>query len=631
MQTNPRVIGIKYILVILLFWFSAVPSALAKIESQAQMLELIDSMYSQISPSPIDDLKTLAVIIEQANNNNWQIVFLSAATLRMELLSETENIEAMQNEIYDLISLADKLAQNDLLIRLETSELFVREILGPENDMEAQHQKILLKAMTLENSALAGRVLLDLGISQYNVSNYADAIKTLKLSYQAFEEAGISTYLPRLLSSLGNINGDLHNVEIAIKYFQEALQGAKNQNDTFQISIILYNMGNVYHKDNQYLKARTYMLRAMEVSHKLEDVAGVVWAQGKLAEIHFALEEWQQAIDLFSIVVPFFKENGNVKPQFYALNSEALAYLEMKMYEECAAKLKIAGVLVDKIDVPFVSWTFKRSLMRLEQAKGNYEKAFNILMEITDLKSKMVGEEQSKLVEKYRIEFDSEINERKNESLAIENELKSTKILQQESQRLIWIIVAVMGSAFAILLVVLLYMQTRNRNFFRSIALIDGLTSAPNRRAILNHLELKFAEAKRKSTPLTIGLIDIDLFKKFNDEYGHKVGDEVLIAFATAFRKSLREYDAFGRYGGEEWLVVFADIEHSTIESIFKRLRSNLQLAISENTDIAKNVTFSMGVASFDKGQDKDHESIINRADKNLYIAKNGGRNRFID
>ena len=123
-------------------------------------------------------------------------------------------------------------------------------------------------------------------------------------------------------------------------------------------------------------------------------------------------------------------------------------------------------------------------------------------------------------------------------------------------------------------------------------------------------------------------MLDVDLFKQFNDTYGHQAGDAVLKAVATRMKESLREYDYIGRYGGEEFLVVLGDAGYDmaieTAERLCRAVRSEAVVFDWKPLD----VSISAGVAVAENPTGLDPDKIISAADKELYTAKSNGRNR---
>jgi diguanylate cyclase (GGDEF)-like protein len=160
------------------------------------------------------------------------------------------------------------------------------------------------------------------------------------------------------------------------------------------------------------------------------------------------------------------------------------------------------------------------------------------------------------------------------------------------------------------------------------LAELDELTGALNRRSIMKVLEEQVTASRRGGQPCSIAMIDLDLFKTINDRFGHPVGDEVLRSFGIALFASIREIDKLGRYGGEEFLLILPDAGPEEALRTIQRLRSLIAdldwLAISPDLT----VTMSAGVATINA--DDTTDTILSRADRALYQAKNAGRNRAI-
>lgn len=161
----------------------------------------------------------------------------------------------------------------------------------------------------------------------------------------------------------------------------------------------------------------------------------------------------------------------------------------------------------------------------------------------------------------------------------------------------------------------------------RRKASIDVLTKTWNRGAILEILAKEQERAKRANEPLAVALMDIDHFKSVNDTYGHDVGDQVLQEFTDRIRSSLRGGEAFGRFGGEEFLIVIPRCNPSQSAAYSENV---LQAVRSLPMKTAKGelpVTASMGLAIW-RGSFEDSDALIKRADKALYQSKRNGRNR---
>ncbi len=157
----------------------------------------------------------------------------------------------------------------------------------------------------------------------------------------------------------------------------------------------------------------------------------------------------------------------------------------------------------------------------------------------------------------------------------------------------------------------------------------DSLTGIANRGAILEHLERELARAVRDGSSLGVVLVDLDHFKNVNDEHGHLCGDAVLRESAARLRSNLRGYDMVGRYGGEEFLLLFPGWEAAAGAGRIEDLLRTISGAPFRTREAEIDLTCSIGVASFLPERDaNDATEILRRADAELYAAKNSGRNR---
>jgi len=155
------------------------------------------------------------------------------------------------------------------------------------------------------------------------------------------------------------------------------------------------------------------------------------------------------------------------------------------------------------------------------------------------------------------------------------------------------------------------------------LATKDALTGIGNRRALDQKLIELVANQARKFSTMSLILIDLDHFKQVNDDYGHLVGDQILIRVSEIVTSRIRATDALYRFGGEEFVIVPLELDLELARALAEQLR-----ILVENYDLVtkKAVTISLGVAQYNKGESS--ESWLNRADEALYRAKKNGRNR---
>lgn len=158
-------------------------------------------------------------------------------------------------------------------------------------------------------------------------------------------------------------------------------------------------------------------------------------------------------------------------------------------------------------------------------------------------------------------------------------------------------------------------------------ASVDSLTRAWNRGGIMDLLNVEIARADR-GTPLSVAMVDADKFKNVNDTHGHPTGDRVLTQIAACIRAAVRDFDVVGRYGGEEFLVVLGNCPDGVAAVVCERIRVRIaKEPIVSVAGVPVPVTVSIGIAQYGKDL-TTAEHLIAVADKALYRAKDGGRNR---
>jgi len=169
---------------------------------------------------------------------------------------------------------------------------------------------------------------------------------------------------------------------------------------------------------------------------------------------------------------------------------------------------------------------------------------------------------------------------------------------------------------------------TESLEQMRQLASHDELTRTLNRRSLMAHLEQERSRAERGGTPFSVALLDLDHFKQVNDAYGHAVGDDVLRAFAKTAHGAMRDSDAFGRYGGEEFMFIFGATPPAAAQVGVERVRAVFAKRDWDAFAPGLRVTVSGGMAGYRAGE--SIAQLIGRADAALYEAKAAGRNCVI-
>jgi diguanylate cyclase (GGDEF)-like protein len=193
-----------------------------------------------------------------------------------------------------------------------------------------------------------------------------------------------------------------------------------------------------------------------------------------------------------------------------------------------------------------------------------------------------------------------------------------------------------LGLYIVVVVFVLLFEVTKTQGFIKleqalkiinELAIRDELTGSHNRRHLIRLIENEKERTARLGSLFCLCLLDIDHFKRINDSYGHQAGDAVLREFAATVQRQIRESDSFGRYGGEEFLLMLPETSVDEARALAERVRANIaNLNFPDLPELA--VTVSIGIAEF--RVDEPIAQTVARADEALYQAKSSGRNRVV-
>jgi len=185
-----------------------------------------------------------------------------------------------------------------------------------------------------------------------------------------------------------------------------------------------------------------------------------------------------------------------------------------------------------------------------------------------------------------------------------------------------------MFSAFAFGLLGAYILEKSDRSVFLNyellehLAITDKLTGLYNRTKLDEFLQNELNRSQRFGHIFGMVVLDIDHFKSINDNHGHQVGDEILVGIAEMIKTHLRSSDKAIRWGGEEFIIIYLETSHDEVMKLAEELRQKIEEHLFETVG---NVTASFGITLYKKGDTTD--SIVRRADKALYMAKESGRN----
>ncbi len=264
---------------------------------------------------------------------------------------------------------------------------------------------------------------------------------------------------------------------------------------------------------------------------------------------------------------------------------------------------------------------------RAHAAVGNYPAAFTDQGEYLRRMREQGTLDRIREVAQLRVQFENDQEKQKIALLEKDKKLAEERLNSQTRTMQLVAIAGLTGLVTAFFLGYALLSHRRHRAELIRLAERDELTGLLNRRAIVRKAVELLTRAREGKGSLMIGLVDLDHFKTINDRFGHAVGDQLLQRFAAAMRTSLHQREIFGRYGGEEFLVLFPDCSLDQARASAEKLRNALRDQRLRIDDNEVTVTLSLGLACYEAG-DVLFDQIARRADIALYVAKTQGRDR---
>ncbi len=259
---------------------------------------------------------------------------------------------------------------------------------------------------------------------------------------------------------------------------------------------------------------------------------------------------------------------------------------------------------------------------------GNYMEAFADQSEYLRRVREQAALDRIREMARLRVQFQMDREKQKIELLEKDKVLAEERLVNQARTTRLVAIAGLTGASIALALAYALWGYRRHRAELVAQAERDELTMLPNRRTIVRSAVAALTLSRQTGQPLTIGLVDLDHFKTVNDRFGHAVGDELLRRFANLADTEMRACGAqIGRFGGEEFLLVFANTAPDQARGLAERLCQAMRNCVLKSGDDEASATLSIGLAAYESG-DVLFDQITLRADVALYSAKSLGRNR---
>ena len=456
----------------------------------------------------------------------------------------------------------------------------------------------------------------------------AEGLMDLIDAHLRYEALGLEAKGREVLANIANAYRRMGLYERAESYFKELEHDYRQLGVEEYLVDIHSQQGLLYIDTEEYDKALPLMAEAERYYLGSNQEGVLAWSRIELATILQKQGKPDQAmIKLDQAAASLHQGEG--------ADSVTLGHWHLVMAEVLEALNRPGEALrhLDEAEPIFTREQNLRFLVRVHETRARVlERQGHIQSALTSLKTyvetrqalELRLREQRSL--QMRFEFDLARKELENQTLRSQQQLQAEKLKQLQERRywqylVVALLLVVMGT-------LVVHQRGRTRKMQR-LAMTDELTGIHNRRQIQAKGRKWFTQAREEGNPLCVLLLDVDHFKKVNDQLGHHVGDRVLTAVAQCIEEQLRSLDRVGRNGGEEFLVLLPDTLLNEAVEVAERIRQAVARLEIEGVPADHPIRISIGCAQY-KPEDDNLGELVRRADEAMYEAKLAGRNRVM-
>lgn len=553
---------------------------------------------------------------------------LQQATIKNDKALQLRALRILANAhslLGNMVVLGEDLGRGERLAQeMKNRQAQVEFMLARGNDAELERQFSRADRRFAEALAFSQKFQMPLGIATSYAAIVSAALDRgvtnnvvvyATKAYDLFESQGDLRGMAQMLAVLGMASADPAR---SVAYLERAVDVTDAAVYRWDAALASYHLGAALFRSKNYKKASVELRKALDGAVEIGVPIHAAYARYYLGRVALAERRFNDAIMHWDQAIPVFTQNGDLPALFETqrFRADALSALDRKTDSNVA--LQAARSAAQAVRTLEGKGKLVPRNGRIQAPFNEYQAAYQEMLG-TDGRTALgsLGNAASSVAE---ARFDAKLRETEN---ALLREQKKGAELER-----VTLVLALLGSVAILGLGgVFLLRQVRQKRRFANLAMRDELTGLRNRRSILEFARVQFGTRTTLGTRMFIAILDLDHFKSVNDNYGHDAGDAVLIAFANACQRHLRSNHVFGRFGGEEFLLVMPDTREDQVFDIFERLREIVSELVVPALPSTHRLSFSMGAADA-RSDCSSVEELIKKADLALYRAKEKGRDR---
>jgi diguanylate cyclase (GGDEF)-like protein len=485
-------------------------------------------------------------------------------------------------------------------------------------------QAVTVSAETHDDEMLA-QSLFSRGYLLGLEGEYAAGLTDLKRAEALYDKLNKPLHSLTTLNSIAILYNRMGDYAQARYIYSRALKAQREAGMQREEAVTLHNLGRAYENLHEWDDARQSFTESLALSRQLNYPRGEAYALRGIAAVSNALGDPKTALDTLVRAEALQRQTPDARLRAQIQLARGTAFHKLDRLPESIASLEDAMEVFRQADAMGELNATYSELAEVYAESGNWRAAYDRRTLAKETSDRLLNNQLDQRFATLKVEFDAAAKDKENASLMHENEISQRALVQGQNVRRLQAAVIVLSATLVLVLATLAVHQRRNALRMRYLALTDELTAVPNRRSVLSRLEPLLRDPDEGSCAILI--IDIDHFKRINDQYGHPTGDEVLKVVANTVRNGVVEPGFFGRLGGEEFLIALPRTDMGGAREAGERFREAIMaIDTSRWSTDKRRITASVGCAVSKPGADTP-STMLKRADFALYAAKRNGRN----
>jgi diguanylate cyclase (GGDEF)-like protein len=478
-------------------------------------------------------------------------------------------------------------------------------------------------ATAANDEQMLAEALFSRGYLRALQGKYAAGMSDVRRSQQLYEHINMPQYALTVMNTIATIYNRMGDHEQAAQIYESARRQQHDAGLRRDEAVTLYNLAKARLKMGEWDAARTGYSGCLALSRELNYTRGEAYALLGLASVDNATADPKGALNRLQQAADLARLNPDARQSAQIQLARGTALRQLQRGSDALLALEESETVFKQGDSLDELSTTYDELAAVHALVGDWRNAYLYRGEAKATSEKLLRNQLDQRFATLKVEFDTANTEKANTLLMSQNALDQKALAQERRANTLQTIVILLSLLLLVLLTIMVLRQWRGARHMHALAMTDELTGAPNRRAVLTHLEALLQPGEAPTC--SILLIDVDHFKSINDRHGHPAGDETLRLLTIRLRAALAEPAFLGRLGGEEFVVVLPDTGLPAACRIADRIRTQIA-----SIDLARwlgerRITVSIGVTTSSAADSLG--AVLRRADAALYAAKHAGRN----